>query len=976
MAGTIYSGTYTTGIALTNPATQRPATVTGKITTTNATALFGNADFAWTVNNRGTIENSGTTGKGVQLLAGGTVNNLVAGSVSPSGPAGAALIAGYSDGILIEFAPGTVSNLGQIEGTGTAGLGVNIFSAGGKVANGSATVTSALISGGSTAVLINGGAGTVTNFGTITSTSSGNGVSLHNGGSITNGSSSSTAALISSPTGHTDIYVNGGAGSLTNFGSVKGGTVGVFFGDGGRVANGQSGSTAGLIVGTTSSSVSIAGTTGTVINFGTLETLGTLANVALNGGGSVTNGAVGATSALITGPGTGIYINNAAGTVTNFGHITDTSATAGTAIVLEDGGSVSNSGTVQNTDTANAGVYFHNGGNLTNNKGGLIAGANNGVSVRGGAGAVTNAGSITGATNNGVYLNSGSVNNQAGGVIVGKTDGVYNRNFAIAVANSGLIETTGTLNGIYLRGGGSITNNAGATIAGSAAGVALGQHGGVVTNHGVIKGVIGFNGGMYHSAGNTLINFGTVASTSTVAGAVAVEMGNSLGSKLLVVEKGAVFTGLVEGGGRGEIEFASTGTAAMTGNISGFNTVALANGGADTLTLAQANFTGVSGNRITVIGGNAGNTVNASAVTTGQLTIDGGAGADTLTGAANGGTIFVFTAATLTATDKITGGGGFNNELDVTTPGTVAAGGVSAVEIYRLANGGANSLTLTNANFTGFKGNAITVYGGTGGNTIDGSGLTVTADGLVIYGGAGADVLKGGAGNDIFSFTAAGLTATDTVSGGAGSDLLDMTTAGTVAAAGVSGIETYVLADGAANTLTLASANFTGVTGSTITVSDGNNGNTVSAAGKLRPPTALLSMPAAAPMCLTGGAGNNVFYTAGNTARIDGVGQEFVQRRGTNTINGFADREQRDRVQQFGFCARSERCELGTQTLAREPVHVKRTGAFTMATQRFAYDTANGNLFYSASGTTATEHLVATLTGHPALAASHLFFIS
>ena len=340
--------------------------------------------------------------------------------------------------------------------------------------------------------------------------------------------------------------------------------------------------------------------------------------------------------------------------------------------------------------------------------------------------------------------------------------------------------------------------------------------------------------------------------------------------------------------------------------------------GADTLTLAQANFTGVSGNRITVIGGNAGNTVNASAVTTGQLTIDGGAGADTLTGAANGGTIFVFTAATLTATDKITGGSGFNNELDVTTPGTVAAGGVSAVEIYRLANGGANSLTLTNANFTGFKGNAITVYGGTGGNTIDGSGLTVTADKLDIYGGAGADVLKGGAGNDIFSFTAAGLTATDTVSGGAAAaNLLDMTTAGTVAAAGVSGVETYVLADGAANTLTLASANFTGVTGSTITVSDGNNGNTVSAAGEAAADHLVVYAGSGADV-LTGGPGTNVFNTGGDTTdRLRQVaGRQHDQR--------FRDRDQRDRVQQCGLCARSERCELGTHTIAREPVHVKR----------------------------------------------------
>jgi len=52
------------------------------------------------------------------------------------------------------------------------------------------------------------------------------------------------------------------------------------------------------------------------------------------------------------------------------------------------------------------------------------------------------------------------------------------------------------------------------------------------------------------------------------------------------------------------------------------------------------------------------------------------------------------------------------------------------------------------------------------------------------------------------------------------------------------------------------------------------------------------------------------------------------------------------------------------------------TGAFTATTQRVAYDTANDDLYYSAAGTTATEHLVATVTGNPALTASHLFFIT
>ena len=79
---------------------------------------------------------------------------------------------------------------------------------------------------------------------------------------------------------------------------------------------------------------------------------------------------------------------------------------------------------------------------------------------------------------------------------------------------------------------------------------------------------------------------------------------------MLIVEKGAIFIGQVEGGGTKEIEFAAAGTAPMGGNISGFATVALAGGGANSLTLTNANFRWRFQDR-QVIGGNDGNIVNA-----------------------------------------------------------------------------------------------------------------------------------------------------------------------------------------------------------------------------------------------------------------------------------------------------------------------------------------------------------------------------
>src|SRR4029077_8467184 len=87
----------------------------------------------------------------------------------------------------------------------------------------------------------------------------------------------------------------------------------------------------------------------------------------------------------------------------------------------------------------------------------------------------------------------------------------------------------------------------------------------------------------------------------------------------------------------------------------GFETIVLANGGSDTLTLKGANFTGVASGKITVTDGNSGNTVNASALlSSDSIIVHAGGGTDTLTGGA-GGDIFFAGGKT-----KMTGGGGAN----------------------------------------------------------------------------------------------------------------------------------------------------------------------------------------------------------------------------------------------------------------------------------------------------------------------------
>jgi len=223
---------------------------------------------------------------------------------------------------------------------------------GGAVSYGSASDTLASISRGNHGVAISGGSGVVTNFGSITSSGLNAAVLLFAGDNATNGSSASTAALISAAGAHTSgIYINYGSGTITNFGTIKGST-GVDLAKGGRVTNGQRGSTAGLIVGTARNAVVINGAAGTVANFGTVHETGTVSAIGLAASGTVTNGAIGATTALITGLGAGVYADDLPATVSNFGAITAISATAGTGIILEDGGSVTNFGPVKNTDTS------------------------------------------------------------------------------------------------------------------------------------------------------------------------------------------------------------------------------------------------------------------------------------------------------------------------------------------------------------------------------------------------------------------------------------------------------------------------------------------------------------------------------------------------------------------------------------------------------------------------------------------------
>src|SRR5262249_26659354 len=117
------------------------------------------------------------------------------------------------------------------------------------------------------------------------------------------------------------------------------------------------------------------GSAAIIDNFGMIE--GASYGIALNAGGTITNGATNATGALISASvGIGVLAQNDAATVANYGTITG-NGSSGFGVDLENGGSVRNTGTAA-LISARYGILIRSGPfTLTNS--GTIAGLVNAV---------------------------------------------------------------------------------------------------------------------------------------------------------------------------------------------------------------------------------------------------------------------------------------------------------------------------------------------------------------------------------------------------------------------------------------------------------------------------------------------------------------------------------------------------------------------------------------------------------------------
>jgi hypothetical protein len=242
------------------------------------------------------------------------------------------------------------------DGTVTGGFGIAL-SGNGFVSNGSTGVIEADGNSiGSTGIALLDG-GTIINAGTISASLYG--IVVLSGGIVSN----TSGGLIEGGTTklNVGIYVRGGAGTVTNDGTILG-KYGVMLTTGtiDNQANGTISSNGGTF------GVKIFGGPGTVTNAGLIE-----GSYAIKIDGGTVNNLSGGT---INGSGgvAGVYVSGAAGTVINAG-------------VIENTGSKSGFG----------GIVLGDGGIITNLAGGTITGGDNepGILIKGG-GTVINAGTI------------------------------------------------------------------------------------------------------------------------------------------------------------------------------------------------------------------------------------------------------------------------------------------------------------------------------------------------------------------------------------------------------------------------------------------------------------------------------------------------------------------------------------------------------------------------------------------------------
>jgi hypothetical protein len=693
MVGTIYSGRYRigssgtyTGITLSDPTNQNPATLANYLYANYGAAILGAAGTAWTVSNQGLIIDNGMSGAaggygtannpgGIVLPSGGEVVNGSTGSAGQGQLSGGFPYYAYgriqetTQGISISGGTGTVLNLGVITG---APIGVTLAN-GGTIIN---VLTAATIAGAS---IIAGNLGTVANYGVLGAgeTIGSIGVDLLAGGLFANYGGAYVGGI---------AEIDGAAGTLVNAGTLA---QSVSLTAGGTITN--------LAAGTLLSGLYVGGGAGTLVNAGTVSgmanfasyayvaNLGTLSGVIalqIAGNGTLVNGLAGSPTALITGAQYGVVIGGTSPLVTNYGTILSVGGQA--ALLLQAGGTIQNQGLLleQQGSVAAAAVSLKAGGTLINNA--TISGAPFGAYVEAGTvlnNAIILAQSSGGDSGVGVEINASLLANM-GTLLVNSPQAVGTVLLDNAtVANSGLLAATSDNSqgkqgnlvavGAYVLSGGTLLNTGtlvGAVIDANSSngvlsvgilatgtlGISLNNSGSIIGANGVVIGrsqrvsIAGGYGYIDPKPNVTLVDSGLIDGT----GGIAVQFGD--GQNLLQLLPSADLVGAVVGGsGTNTLEFAAgAGTLyGLSSTITNFSVVHV--DAAASWTVAGAVGAGVTlTNDGTLAAGQAGLQVatllSADPGSTGTIAV-GGSGVASLNGAvANNQTVqFLNQAGTL-----------------------------------------------------------------------------------------------------------------------------------------------------------------------------------------------------------------------------------------------------------------------------------------------------------------------------------------
>ena len=181
----------------------------------------------------------------------------------------------------------------------------------------------------------------------------------------------------------------------------------------------------------------------------------------------------------------------------------------------------------------------------------------------------------------------------------------------------------------------------------------------------------------------------------------------------------------------------------------------------------------------------------------------------------------------------------------------------------------------------------------------------------------------------------------------------------------------------------------TTLAGGSVSLHDGASGNnTVSAAGDTSASKGktLVFRPGAGTDSFTGGFENDWVYAGAGagTYTAGSGGDNFVFRQDNFAAQTIDDYQvANDKFDFFGV-HQANGFDLGATDNALNPTAITAidpsiftataAGGFSSTSQRFAYDTTTGQLFYGADGSGGASTVIAVLAGAPALTASNLFF--